>query len=275
MVLSEDNVLGYLIYERTIEAMFSQPTDHRGCVGVTLPLSADPIPSNPHVSISNTQKWCVKCNNQLSSLRYAQKVNNGYWSFIDNVYEAPLCTKSQALWWFKKKEESIIIDNENVSSLKGRQFYFREYPRNENNRLDPKLIMWIPRSDRMDDGAPVWVGWCGNISQEMIFLRVETKDRDLVGFEPPAPRQVHGTWWAVDICHWKGTYLTNTWVNQWMNGLIRELSRIVNFLIIGEKGVSSQPEKLQEYKYSGNLNSLQGHGAGHAATWGSCSHPHP
>ena len=51
-----------------------------------------------------------------------------------------------------------------------------------------------------------------------------------------------------------------------MNGLIRELSRIVNFLIIGEKGVSSQPEKLQEYKNSGNLNSLQGHGAGHAAT---------
>ena len=56
MVLSEDNVLGYLIYERTIEAMFSQPTDHRGCVEVTLSLSADPIPSNPQVSISNTQK---------------------------------------------------------------------------------------------------------------------------------------------------------------------------------------------------------------------------
>ena len=77
--------------------MFSQPTDHRGCVGVTLSLSADPIPNNPQVSISNTQKWYVKCNNQLSSFRYAQKVNNGYWAFIDNVCEAPLCTKSQAL----------------------------------------------------------------------------------------------------------------------------------------------------------------------------------
>ena len=44
------------------------------------------------------------------------------------------------------------------------------------------------------------------------------------------------------------------------------------FLVIGEKGVSSQQEKVQEYKNSGNLNSLQGHGAGHAPVI-SCSHP--
>ena len=36
------------------------------------------------------------------------------------------------------------------------------------------------------------------------------------------------------------------------------------FKIIGEKRVSSQQEKLHEYKNSGNLNSLQGHDAGHA-----------
>lgn len=56
MVLSEDSVLGYLIYKRAIEAMFSQQTDHRSCVGVTLSLSADRIPSNPQISLSHTQK---------------------------------------------------------------------------------------------------------------------------------------------------------------------------------------------------------------------------
>jgi hypothetical protein len=151
MVLSEDSVSGYLIYKRAIEAMFSQQTDHRGCLGVTLSLSVDCIPNNPQISTSNTQKWYVKCNNQLTSFRYPpKKVNNGYWAFIDNVYQAPLCTKYQTLWRLKKKEESIITDNENVSSLKGRQF-------TSENILGMKTTDWTRNELHECRGVTGWV----------------------------------------------------------------------------------------------------------------------
>ena len=61
-----------------------------------------------------------KNNNQLTSFMHpGKKVNDVYEAFINNVYQAPLCTKYQALWRLKKKEESIIIANKNVWSLRG------------------------------------------------------------------------------------------------------------------------------------------------------------
>lgn len=68
-------------------------------------------------------------------------------------------------------------------------------------------------------------------------------------------------------------------MNEWVD-LIKIMKEILKLLLekilifyisIGEKRVSSQQEKLREWKNSGNLNSLQGHSYAQAPAI-SCSH---